>query len=1512
MNALVPIEQVLTGVTVHHMSVPFNEVGRGTCLTGETVAHFLERSGWTFRTPTICVLNGQPLMRKDWGRTIILETDEVYFLSRPWGGGGGNGGAAGSKLGSVLGLVALIGLALVAGPIAGALLGSAASTVIFGSLTYGSLLATGIVMGGSLLLSTLLSPKPGGLPDETQTTSADQVHSLSAGGNQARALSTVPVQYGKLKTFPDYATTPWSEYIGADQYLNVLLVMGMGKYERHKVYIDDTLLIDGEVLQTGFTDVTWEQYDPGETVTLFPTNVVAASEVTGQAIEAYGETWLGPFVANNSGTRATSLAYDIGFPGGLFQVNDLGGYNGAYVNINLSYQEIDDAGVPIGPWVLAYTHQAGAAQRTPIRNSLKIDVPAGRYQVRVQRNAAVSTDSKLVNDAVWLGLRAYLEGDSVFEDVSIFALRIKASSQLSSASAKKFGILSTRILTVWNGSEWQELASQSPLWAFYDAATNTTYGAKRPASKIDFGAVLSEAIAAHIRGDTFNYVFTSPQPVPKAFDMMLNVARCKHRWSGDVLSLVRDAWQAVPQMLLTDRQIVRGTTTLNYIFNDEEANDSVILEYLDESTWSPQEVQFPPNSETFNSVNPARIRMDGITSRTHATREAAFYYRQAFYRRIKLSLDTEHDGRILGILSTIRVQTEMPQSWGSSGEIIASTSTTITLDPIPASGTGQAYINIRTTRGKPFGPVRATLAGNVATLDSSDVADAEAQLGVTLAEAIAREDGQERATYDWGYASAQSRLCKVLGGRPNGDKVSLTLVVDREEVHDTSLDTIPPIPDLPPVVDPSLPVITGLMGSFRQGQLEPIIDVSWWPSAAADYYVADVSFDVGLTWNRVYQGNATGFYALVRFAPLRVRVAGVGEQHGFFAFVDIDPVQPVLAPGTVSVESMIEAVQERFITEYDNIVATMQKYNQIIANAAAEQDAANQIESYRRKAGDVNVRVLAEAGDAEVMASVTELSVAFTDAQGAFAEYQLEVDARFDTNEASITTTASALATLEGSFATYQIEVDARFDTNEASITTNATAIATLNTSFSTFQTTVNAHFATNDAAIALNATTLATQSLAIGSLTSSVTARVGGPTSPKTDVSITIASPAIFAKTGHGLVANQAIVLHTNGALPTGLATETIYYVLSTGLSANNFRVATTPGGTAINTSGTQSGQHQFEPIFICTISSANPAVVTMVTAGFQHAAGELVAFYPNAGGVLPTPVVAGTFYYVLSSAITASTFRFSTTSEGSSVNTSGASQSGTFYARKLSDGSTQVAIEEQALAIADLDGTVAAIWSLKLDVEGRVTGMIIEATAEETDFIILTDNFYIASPGVAGGFPFVLFAVETKDGNARFVMNGQAWISSAVIGKLQVSEIHIEGASVSVTSISILASNVQLNSTAWVDLFTGSLTIPNSLNIPFNLILILGMASRVISGTTPNTIDFRVLIDGVPNLSQATYHPNSVSRIGDTAISANIITPNSNNRTYNFTVQASLLAAGTVIQADSGCSLAMLGFIR
>ena len=80
---------------------------------------------------------------------------------------------------------------------------------------------------------------------------------------------------------------------------------------------------------------------------------------------------------------------------------------------------------------------------------------------------------------------------------------------------------------------------------------------------------------------------------------------------------------------------------------------------------------------------------------------------------------------------------------------------------------------------------------------------------------------------------------------------------------------------------------------------------------------------------------------------------------------------------------------------------------------------------------------------------------------------------------------------------------------------------------------------------------------------------------------SMTVATPCLISRPQHGLIAGDRITFSTTGALPTGITgnTETWYFVISAGLTLDDFEVATTKGGTAVNTTGTQSGSHFFAP---------------------------------------------------------------------------------------------------------------------------------------------------------------------------------------------------------------------------------------------------------------------------------------------------------------------------------------------
>jgi hypothetical protein len=116
--------------------------------------------------------------------------------------------------------------------------------------------------------------------------------------------------------------------------------------------------------------------------------------------------------------------------------------------------------------------------------------------------------------------------------------------------------------------------------------------------------------------------------------------------------------------------------------------------------------------------------------------------------------------------------------------------------------------------------------------------------------------------------------------------------------------------------------------------------------------------------------------------------------------------------------------------------------------------------------------------------------------------------------------------------------------------------------------------------------------------------------------VTISIAAPGVVTWTGHGLSVNDTIRFTTTGALPTGLAINTTYYVKEV-LSANTFTVSASAGGAAITTSGTQSGtQTALVWYGTAVVAVANTAVTlsSLVVPGWSMGVGggiEIDALY-------------------------------------------------------------------------------------------------------------------------------------------------------------------------------------------------------------------------------------------------------------------------------------------------------------
>jgi hypothetical protein len=176
----------------------------------------------------------------------------------------------------------------------------------------------------------------------------------------------------------------------------------------------------------------------------------------------------------------------------------------------------------------------------------------------------------------------------------------------------------------------------------------------------------------------------------------------------------------------------------------------------------------------------------------------------------------------------------------------------------------------------------------------------------------------------------------------------------------------------------------------------------------------------------------------------------------------------------------------------------------------------------------------------------------------------------------------------------------------------------------------------------------------------------------------------SIKAVKTHKLLEAYTIDFTTTGTLPAPLLAGETYYVLPTNLTETQFSISTQKNGAAVSITTAGSGDHRYNIVgltltqtrenynyiditvfqpgdFIsstptgatCTISIANPAVVTLVGHGFSS--GDVIKFTTT--GALPAGMNFQTRYFV--SYIDANTFQITDVIGGTAIETSG-TQSG------------------------------------------------------------------------------------------------------------------------------------------------------------------------------------------------------------------------------------------------------------
>lgn len=931
------------------LSTPIGLIRRGAFEPGATIHELIELHDIPAdRQPVVCIVNGTPVLRKDWGRPVSGH-DLVQFAALPQGKQ--SGGIKG-----ILRLVALVALAAVAPYAAGVIGGLVGVT---GAVGLG-LIQAGIMVAGAFLINALLSPSVPGAAGR-QDSSTSPTYSLTAQGNSARLLQPIPRLYGRHVIFPDFASTPFADYANNEQYLYQLFCLGVGEYDVEAIRIEETeVWTSAGGYTNNFDDVQIEVVQPGQTVTLIPLDIETSSEVSGQELKnisksgTYGfsgntisrvdgenfgniapgdvivisgaganngtrtvvsvsgslasctvngaaftaftgpktislDNWIGPYVAVSANKIADRLAVDFVFPQGLGYANDEGGISSSTIAVEVQARPIDVLGNPTGDFVTLGSHTYTRATSTPQRITQRYDVSPGRYEVRIRRTTERSYSNRYLHLAQWGGLRAYVPDDATYPDVTLLAVRMRATDQLTQQSSRKFNAILTARVSAWDGSSWGEpQPSRSIAWALADAMRNQVYGGKVPDSRIDLQKLLALHETWEARGDHFDGVFDTKRSLWETMSTILRAGRAQPVMVAGVVTFVRDEPRSAARAVFTPHNTVKNSFESTHILYDDDSPDDVIVEFMDQRTWKQNEVQCTlPGSL---SEAPARIQLFGVTDRAHAWREGMYQAAANAYRRTVAKVTSELDGRVLIKGDPVIVSHDVP-GWGQSGEVLERTGLELTLSEPPRFKDGENhYLVMAQPNGREFGPILCTPHpefSDVVILDAADLEATEGATGTTLAAVVDMSRDRDLPRYMFGIGTAEVKRFLLTVGTPRGlDRIDLNMVNDDPRVYSADVGTPPAEAEpLGPGSVPGSPVASGLsVVQDPNSSSNPVTVNASWPAApGAQSYVVQISYD-NVFWTTAYSGSGTAVQLTIQPGVVYFRLAGVNSFRGPWAY----------------------------------------------------------------------------------------------------------------------------------------------------------------------------------------------------------------------------------------------------------------------------------------------------------------------------------------------------------------------------------------------------------------------------------------------------------------------------------------------------------------------------------------------------------------------------------------------------------------------------------------------------
>lgn len=677
-------------------------------------------------------------------------------------------------------------------------------------------LTAGVAAVGMLAVNAIAPVRPASM-DSLSGGSKRLSPTLEGSRNDARPFGVVPVVLGKHRMTPPLAAQSYTEIVGDDQYLRMLVVWGYGPLKIENLRIGETPIEEFEGVRVQHR----EGRADSSPISLIPAQV-SQEDVAITLRQA--DSWS----IRTTEPDADEISVDVLFPAGIVRFVD-GKKRDHLVTVQFHYREVgssewlnpdfSDTTVP-SSWVkqsesgvreVTFSHKRTSA----IRHGFRWSVPArGQYEIRIRRVSADRDDDDNYSDTtVWSAYRSINnEHPLKFEyPLAATALSIKATDQLNGVIDQLNADISSYVVA-WDGSEQ---ISSNPARLFRQVLISPANARRLDDSRIDLDGLKAWANYCDDQGFEFNMIRDFQSSVWDTLADIAAAGRASPTQRDGKWGVVVDKPQPYPVQHFTPRN--SWGFEAEKTFPDPPHAFRVRFSSRDSDYRQDERIVYADGYSASNAEVFESLEAPGVVDPAHIWKFARFHLAQAILRpeRWTLNLDFEHLVARRG--SWVKVTHDVLLVGLASGRIkevltdVDGNATGFVSDEVLSMEAGKTYgVSIRTVGDAALSRELVTVAGDNQVVDfASPIPAASAPMAGDL--------------FGLGESGKETVDALVLSIEPQSDLVArLVLIPYSPEVYDADTGDIPEFdPGLTPL--PSIPgvVVKGVRSDESVLQLGP-------------------------------------------------------------------------------------------------------------------------------------------------------------------------------------------------------------------------------------------------------------------------------------------------------------------------------------------------------------------------------------------------------------------------------------------------------------------------------------------------------------------------------------------------------------------------------------------------------------------------------------------------------------------------------------------------------------------